>query len=594
MTEPLPPAGPAVRPSRLRMLYANPLALTGSVLLTAILCMFVAAIVIGWVAPTAATDADLNNLNAPPGSAGHLLGTDSGGRDVLVRLVVATESTLVSATIALGVAITLGVPAGLIAGYYSGRVDLALDWVSSLILSLPALMVLMAIIAGLGNSMWITMSALGVMMMPGVFRLIRAQVHAIRSELYLDAARVSGLPDSRIIARHVFGVVRAPLLLMLTALSGIAITVQTGLDFIGLGSRDVITWGGMLSEGFNAIHHNPVLFAWPGLAVSLTVLALFLLGNGIRDALQTVQAPARPARASAPVAAASAPVDSIPPGPDEALCVRDLRIAYPGTTGEPVEVVRGATLTVRAGRTLGLVGESGSGKTQTAFALLDLLPGQARLTSGQIWLDGVDLRTLPAADRERRVRASIAYVPQEPMTNLDPAFTIGFQLTEPLRARGMSRAAARERAAGLLNRMGLPDPDRVMRSYPHEISGGMAQRVLIAGAVSTEPRILIADEPTTALDVTVQSEILDLLRDLQQELGMSILLVTHDLGVVADLCDDVAVMRDGEIIENASVRAFFDSPAHEYSRRLLAAVPDEDRVRPDYSPTADPKADARA
>ncbi len=594
MSEPPPSTATVRRPGRLRVVLTNPLALTGLILLTVVLVAFTAAIVVGWVDPHAPLDANLRNLNAPPGSPGHLLGTDNGGRDVFVRLVFATKSTILSAMIALGVAVALGVPSGLIAGYYGGRVDLVLDWLSSLILSLPALVVLMAIIAGLGNSMWITMSALGAMMTPAVFRMIRAQVHAIRSELYIDAAKVAGLHDTRIIARHVFRVVRGPLLLMLTVLSAVAITVQTGLDFIGLGTATVITWGGMLSEGFNALYQNRMLFLWPGMAVSLTVIALFLLGNGIRDALQhsdTRAAPAHRVARRARSAVPAAPADR--PAPDEVLCVRDLRIGYPTGDSEPVEVVRDATLALREGRIMGLVGESGSGKTQTAFAVLGLLPRQARLLSGEIWLDGVNLRTLPPTRRERLVRAAIAYVPQEPMSNLDPAFTIGYQLTEPLRARGLNRRAARDRAAALLARTGITDPDRVMRCYPHQISGGMAQRVLIAGAISTEPRILIADEPTTALDVTVQSEILDLLRELRAELSMSILLVTHDLGVVADLCDDVAVMRSGEIVETGSVSEFFGNPRHEYSRELLAAVLDEDHVRTGYTGATSEKAGVR-
>ncbi|WP_405497293.1 dipeptide/oligopeptide/nickel ABC transporter permease/ATP-binding protein [Nocardia sp. NBC_00511] len=575
-------------------MLTNPLAATGLILLTVVLVAFIAALIIGWVDPHSPLDANLRNLNAPLGSPGHLLGTDNGGRDVFVRLVFGTKSTMLSAAIALGVAIVLGVPSGLVAGYYGGRIDLALDWLSSVILALPALLVLMAIIAGLGNSTWITMSALGTMMTPAVFRVIRAQVNAIRSELYIDAAKVAGLRDARIIARHVLGVVRGPLLLMLTVLSAVAITVQTGLDFIGLGNASIITWGGMLSEGFNALYQNRLLFLWPGLAVSITVTALFLLGNGLRDALQhsdTRSTADRGAVRRPRVTLPATPAN--PPTPEEVLSVRELRIGYPAADSEPVEVVRGASLTLRQGRIMGLVGESGSGKTQTAFAILDLLPRQASLLSGEIWLDGVPMRTMRPAQRERSVRESIAYVPQEPMSNLDPAFTIGYQLTEPLRAGGLSRRAARERAAALLTRTGISDPERVMRCYPHQISGGMAQRVLIAGAISTEPRILIADEPTTALDVTVQSEILDLLRELREELSMSILLVTHDLGVVADLCDDVTVMRAGEIVETASVREFFENPAHEYSRELLAAVLDEDHVRAEYIDAPNTKAGAR-
>jgi len=571
------------RTSTFGMILLNPLSRVGVLLLCFVLFALVAALVVGWVAPDAPWHADLYQRNAPPGTDGHLLGTDSGGRDVLARLVVATKATMFSGLIALVVAMALGLPGGLVAGYYGGRVDLVLDWLSSLVMSLPSVVVLLAIISSLGSSMWISMTALGVMMAPAVFRLLRAQVRAVRNDLYIDAAKVAGLSDGRIMARHVFRVVRGPLVLMVSVMSGVAITVQTGLDFLGLGDATTITWGGMLGEGFAAMSANEILFVWPGLAMALTVAAFFLVASGTRDALQRVD---RGTAAAAPRSEAThlKPVRIVsadPPAEEAILAVRNLVVGYPLGEGT-VDVVRGASLTLRRGRTLGLVGESGSGKSQTAFAVLDLLPRQAVLAAGEVWLDGVDLLGLPERERERRVRQAIAYVPQEPMSNLDPAFTIGQQLTEPLRARGVGRKEARERAAALLGRMGIRDPQRVMASYPHQISGGMAQRVLIAGAVSTEPRVLVADEPTTALDVTVQSEILDLLRDLQAELGMSIVLVSHDLGVIADLCDDVAVMRDGQVVESAPAAEFFAQPRHEYSRMLLAAVPDEHRVRSAY------------
>ncbi|MBO2465425.1 dipeptide/oligopeptide/nickel ABC transporter permease/ATP-binding protein [Actinomadura violacea] len=584
-------AAPARRASPLRAAVRNPLTVAGLVLLAVTLTALAAAFVIGWVDPSGPAKANLHGLNAPPGTPGHLLGTDNGGRDVLIRLVAATKATMLGAAVALTVAVALGVPAGLVAGYRGGWAETALEWLAGLAMSLPSLMVLMAIIAGLGTSMWISMTALGCMMAPAVFRLVRAQVHAVRRELYIDAAKVAGLGDARIIARHVLRVVRAPVVLMVGVMSGVAVTVQTGLDFIGLGDPSTITWGRMLSEGFEALDTNRLLFVWPGLAMVSTVMSFLLLGNGVRDALQRADTATRPrgrdrSPASRPVPPAVPGPRPKPPRPDELLSVCDLVVGYPDGSGGLVEVVRGATLGLNAESTLGLVGESGSGKTQTAFALLDLLPRQATILSGEIRLDGVDLLSLPPAERERTVRRTIAYVPQEPMSNLDPAFTIGHQLTEPLRARGVGRAEARARARGLLARMGISDPDRVMRSYPHQISGGMAQRVLIAGAVATEPRILVADEPTTALDVTVQSEILDLLRGLQAEMRMAILLVTHDLGVVADLCDDVAVMRAGRVVETAPVDVFFRAPGHEHSRALLAAVPDEGHVRPDYDAEA--------
>ncbi|HIY67131.1 MAG TPA: ABC transporter ATP-binding protein, partial [Candidatus Agrococcus pullicola] len=224
---------------------------------------------------------------------------------------------------------------------------------------------------------------------------------------------------------------------------------------------------------------------------------------------------------------------------------------------------------LNAGSVVGLVGESGSGKTQTALATLGLLSEGGRITAGSIAVDG---EAVTSKQRLRMLGGEIGYIPQEPMSNLDPAFTIGNQLIEPIRRHmKVSRREASSHATALLERVGISQPERVMASYPHQISGGMAQRVLIAGAVSCEPRMLIADEPTTALDVTIQAEILDLLRGLQQERGMGLLIVTHDFGVVADICDEVYVMQWGAIVERQTVEALFEAPRHDYTRALLGA-----------------------
>ena len=249
-------------------------------------------------------------------------------------------------------------------------------------------------------------------------------------------------------------------------------------------------------------------------------------------------------------------------------------------------VVQDVSLDIRPGEVHGLIGESGSGKTQTAWSVLRLLPPGGQILAGSILFDGQDLADASSsAMRDIRGRR-LAYVPQEPMSNLDPSFTIGSQLTEPIRLRlGLSRNEARARAMDLLARVGIPDPKRTFACYPHELSGGMAQRVLIAGAVSCEPSLIIADEPTTALDVTIQAEILDLLRDLQQGLGMAVLLVTHNFGVVADLCDRVSVMQDGRIVETGSARSIFADPRHPYTRSLFAAILAEDEARDPYAGT---------
>jgi ABC-type dipeptide/oligopeptide/nickel transport system ATPase component len=225
---------------------------------------------------------------------------------------------------------------------------------------------------------------------------------------------------------------------------------------------------------------------------------------------------------------------------------------------------------VEPGEVVGIVGESGSGKTQIALSIMGLLPEGGELTDGELTFGG---RPLDPRSAHRLLGRSIAYIPQEPLTNLDPAFTIGRQLVEPLRVvNRLSAAAARERALELLARVGIPEPRRVFDSYPHQISGGMAQRVLIAGAIAGDPELIIADEPTTALDVTVQADILDVLRDLQGERGLAILLVTHNFGVIADLCERVYVMRQGRVVETATTRVLHDAPREEYTRMLLSHI----------------------
>ncbi|HVQ92065.1 MAG TPA: ATP-binding cassette domain-containing protein, partial [Mycobacteriales bacterium] len=400
-------------------------------------------------------------------------------------------------------------------------------------------------------------------------------------------ARVSGLSDARIISRHILTVVRAPAIILAANLAGIAIAIEAGLDFLGLGDLSRPTWGGMLNDAFTNIYSAPLQLLWPSLAIGLTCMALALLGNALRDELERSGTPKRRRRAKrapATVSVQREPVithDEIAGSAgEELLLVRELAVGYDQPNGSVQTVVEDVSLTVRRGEVHGLIGESGSGKTQTAFAIMRLLPPGGRIVAGDINFAGVDLARGSEKEMTRLRGARIAYVPQEPMSNLDPSFTIGHQLTEPIRVSlGVGRAEARARALQLLERVGIPDPPRTFAAYPHQISGGMAQRVLIAGAVSCNPDLLIADEPTTALDVTVQAEVLDLLRDLQAEFQMGVLLVTHNFGVVADLCDRVSVMRAGRIVETGPVRSVFADPRHPYTKSLFDAIPEDSQPR---------------
>ena len=602
---PLTVPTPQVRVNLLRRLLKRPI---GAASLVFLAIVGVIAIFGPLIAPQDPNLASLQLVLAPP-SADHLLGADSAGRDVLSRLLAATQISVAAALLALVVAIVIGVVAGLIAGYYQGWFDSVSSWFTGLIMALPGIVVLLAARAVLGPSVWISMAIFGILLSPSYFRLVYAAVTAVRSELYVDAARVSGLSDPRIIGKHILSVVRAPIIIQSAIIAGIAIAIQSGLEFLGLGDLSVPTWGSMLNDGFTNIYKAPILMVWPSLAIALTCIALTLLANAMRDELERTVSVRRRRRkivttsktgsntiVTQSISTSGISEDEIVGVPpirhdDDAraavraeelvLSVRDLRVGYDQEGGRVTEVVHGVDLDIRRGEVHGLIGESGSGKTQTAWGVMGLLPRGGRVTDGTIRYEGTRLDTLGEREYTAIRGKRIGYIPQEPMSNLDPAFTIGSQLVEPLRvALGLSKKDATDKALALLERVGIPNPKRTFAAYPHEVSGGMAQRVLIAGAVSTDPDIIIADEPTTALDVTVQAEVLDLLRDLQAERHMAMLLVTHNFGVVADLCDRVSVMQNGLIVETGPVRSIFNDAQHPYTQSLLGAILDEGPARP--------------
>lgn len=573
------------RVSLFRRVLRNPLALASMVFLT---IAVLTAMFAQFLAPHDPNNAVIQNVLAPPGGD-NPLGADGSGRDVLSRLIFGAQFSLAGALVALLTAMVIGVTGGLLAGYFGKWIDTVWTWVISLLMALPAIIVLLAARAVVGPSLWVSMLIFGIMLSPAFFRLVYASVTAVRNELYVDAARVSGLSDARIITIHILSVVRAPIVIQSAIVGGIALAVQSGLEFLGLGDINVPTWGSMLSDGFTNLYTAPMLILWPALAIGLTLIALTLLANSLRDELERANAPRKQVRKKKAAVTTTDPktVDDIIRHPepeasegDVVLEVANLSVGYPGPDGGTKRVVHDVSLTVRRGEVHGLVGESGSGKTQTAWSILRLLPEGGKIVGGSIHFQGKDLAKLSSRDIEKMRGRKIAYIPQEPMSNLDPSFTIGSQLVEPMRIQlGISAKEAKERALSLLARVGIPNPERTYNSYPHQVSGGMAQRVLIAGAISCNPDLLIADEPTTALDVTVQAEVLDLLRDLQSEFQMAVLLVTHNFGVVADLCDRVSVMRLGRIVETGPTEPIFDSPRHPYTQELLGAILSEAEPR---------------
>lgn len=568
-----------------RRVLRNPLGGASAVLL---LLIVLAVVLAPLVAPQGPDASALADAFAGP-SAGHPLGMDSAGRDILSRVLYGGRNTLGGALLALAIALVLGVPSGLFAGYYGGRFDSVANWTVNLVMALPAMVVLLASRAILGPNVWVLMIVLGVLVAPSFFRLVRGIVANVRGELYVDAAKVSGLSDARIVARHVLTVVRGPIIIQVALVAGIAIALQAGLEFLGVGSGSTATWGAMLNEAFQNIQRAPLLILWPGLALGLTNCALVLMAGAVRDALEEQAPRPRSARRRRPAPAAAAQQDSGRSTTPRAalLSVRGLAVAYAQPDGTDKEVVHGVDLDVHPGEIVGLVGESGSGKSQTAFSILGILPEGGRVARGSITVNGREAAGMDERDHRALRGKTVGYVPQEPMSNLDPAFTIGSQLMEPIRHHlGLTRKEAAARALELLRLVEIPDPERTLRLYPHEISGGMAQRVLIAGAMSCDPELLIADEPTTALDVRVQAEVLGLLRRLQKERGLGVLLVTHNLGVVADVCDRVAVMNAGRIVETGTTEQVLGQPQDPYTRTLLAAVLDDAPTRTPWHPRA--------
>ena len=554
-----------------RRLFRRPLAIASIIVIAVAVAV---AIFAEWLAPYSMQDLDLSLSNAPVGSE-YLLGGDRNGRDILSRLIYGTRVAVEAILIATSVAMLLGVVGGLVAGYHGKAVDAVTSWISNILIAIPAVILLVALYAAIGASATVAMLVLGVILAPNFFRLVRALTIAVKNESYVDAARLAGLSNLRIIGRHVLYAVRGPIIIQATFAAGVAVSLQTGLELLGLGDPSVPSWGSMMADAFANVFIAPIQLLWPSLALSLLVSALVLLGNELRDTLEGSTPPAlRPPKGR--LAATTEVVAESDPRP--ALEVRDLSVQYATSGGAKRTVVNNISIHVGRGEVVGLVGESGSGKTQTAFAILDLLPDAANVSGGAMTLR---LKRKPRrSGRSALLGSSLAYIAQEPMSNLDPSFTVGSQLVQAIRASTrLRKRARRDRPLHLVTRVGIVDAPGTMKLYPYQVSGGMAQRILIAGAVAGEPDILIADEPTTALDVTIQAEVLELLRGLQEELGMSVLLVTHNFGVVADICDRVVVMRNGEVVETGNTLDVFDRPQHPYTQKLLGAILDVHQVR---------------
>jgi peptide/nickel transport system permease protein len=510
----------------------------------------------------------------------HWLGTDNLGRDTFARLVYGARVSM-SITLAVGLLATLiSVPIGLLSGYFSGKVDVAVMRLTDALMSIPPLVLALAIAGILGPGTRNLIIALVVVVIPGFVRLVRGQTLAVREESYVDASKAIGTSSRVILARRVFPHVLSPLMVQMSIALGTILVVEASLSFLGLGNPPPkASWGSMLRAGFQLMATDARLIMVPSIAIALATLAFNAVGDGLRDALYGSGLAKRKKGDILGTTSVMRLKVGQPPEPhvradDAVLEIRALSVGFDSADGV-VQVLDDVSLDVRRGEILGLVGESGCGKTVTAQSILRLLPSPpARVLGGEISFQGEDLLRMNSRQlREIRGR-EIAMIFQDPMASLNPAFTVGDQIVEAQRLhRNISRSAARKRAEELLDLVGIPDSRRRLDDYPHTFSGGMRQRALIAMALSNDPKLLIADEPTTALDVTVQAQIIELIRELRAEFGMSVLFVTHDLGVVQDICDRVAVMYAGQVVETAPVSRIFHTPRHPYTAALLQARP---------------------
>ncbi|GAA4624161.1 dipeptide/oligopeptide/nickel ABC transporter permease/ATP-binding protein [Actinoallomurus vinaceus] len=534
-------------------------------------------------------------------SGSHWMGLDSSNRDIFARLLYGARWSLVIGLGATAIALVAGALLGSVAATSRRAIDETIMRVLDVVMAFPGIALAAVLVAVFGGSIPVLVLALAFLYTPPVARVVRGNVLAQYGEDYVAAERVIGARTPHILLRHVAINCAAPILVFCTVMIADVIVFEASLSFIGAGVRPPDpSWGSVIADGKNMV----LLGGWwatvfPGLVILGTVLALNILAEGISDAWATPSARVRHPHGFAPP----------PPGRDGASGKKDdvdaLEQATPGSgevtplpglaeaaarlaerarplpEGEPVlavenlaigfddqhdgvDIVDGISFEVRPGEVLGLVGESGSGKSLTALTVMGLQPRGARVR-GQVRFDHKDLLALGRSARRRLLGHDMAMIYQDALSSLNPSMTIKAQLKQVVRRGG------RRSPAELLELVGL-DPARTLRSYPHELSGGQRQRVLIAMALSRDPKLIIADEPTTALDVTVQAQVIQLLLRLREELGFALILVSHDLALVADITDRVVVMYGGQIVETGVTSALVGAPAHHYTRGLLGSV----------------------
>ena len=536
-------------------------------------------------------------LSYQPPSSDHLFGTDQVGRDVMSRVFYGARYSLVIGLLSILFALILGVIIGAVAAVSRTWISEIIMRVLDVFMSVPGIALAAVFVSILGQSMIGIIISIGILYVPQIARIVRANIISEYGKDYVRAVIVSGARAPWILYKHVTRNIAAPVMVFTTLCVADAIVFEASLSFINLGIPEPTpTWGNILSSAKEGVIFG---YWWqamfPGLAIMITVLCLNILSEGITDAM--VAAPTATVTKTAADAEAERKEDRILTDPvaaykeqHEALVesltklreaelkrtdrfqptsteppvieVKDLCIQFP-RHGD-VNVVDHLSFSVRPGETMGLVGESGCGKSITSLAIMGLLDPKAKI-SGQILFDGKDLVKLSAKEHNALRGHEMAMVYQDALSSLNPSMLIKSQMKQ-LTRRGGTRSAEE-----LLELVGL-DPKRTLESYPHELSGGQRQRVLIAMALTRDPKLLVCDEPTTALDVTVQKQVIELLNELREKLGFAMIFVSHDLALVAKVAHSITVMYAGQVVEQGSTTEILTDPRHEYTRGLLGSV----------------------
>ena len=558
-----------------RVFRRNRIAVFGVVMLAVAVLVAVFAPVIAPFDPKSSEGITAKDIYKSP-STEHWLGTDDAGKDIFSAFVYGARVSLIVGFFASFISVVIGGTIGLVAGYYGGRVENLLMRFTDTMLVIPDLPLIVVIVALTKPSLFNIIFVIGIFGWTTTARIVRSQTLAVKSRKFVLRARGIGAGNRHIIRHHILPLVMPILVVNAILVISSAILYESTLSFIGLGNPTSISWGQMLNFAFSrgAMSSGAwwALFV-PGFGIVWVVLSLTLLGNGLEQVLNPRLEshhlmPSRPTVQTEAVDLSNKRSDA-----PVLLDVRNLSIHYVNEN-QVAKAVHNVSFQLHEGELLGLVGESGCGKTTLMMALMRLLPATGQIASGQVLYGGKDLATLDEEEMAEIRWKGISIIFQGAMNALNPVRTVGEQIAEAIikHTPGMPRGVVEARVIELLDLVGITAEHK--NHYPHQYSGGMRQRAMIAMALSCNPQVVIADEPTTALDVMIQAQILELLDSLRKKLGLAIIFVTHDLGVVAEMCDSVLVMYGGVTAEYATVDVIYNTPEHPYTQELLKAFPD--------------------